>query len=65
MGEDLAKNLSETAGFSGNQDDLYNFLVKIKDLGATDTLLVPTSRDIDQLSMAEEVVSQFNQQSTN
>ena len=65
MGKDLAKNLSETAGFSGNQDDLYNFLVKIKDLGATDTLLVPTSRDIDQLSMAEEVVSQFNQQSTN
>ena len=65
MGKDLAKNLSETAGFSGNQDDLYNFLVKIKDLGATDTLLVPTSRDIDQLSMAEEVVSQFNQQSIN
>ena len=65
MGKDLAKNLSETAGFSGNQDDLYNFLVKIKDLGATDTLLVPTSRDIDQLSMAEEVVSQFIQQSTN
>ena len=65
MGKDLAKNLSETAGFSGNQDDLYNFLVKIKDLGATDTLLVPTSRDIDQLSMAEEVVSQFNQQSNN
>ena len=65
MGKDLAKNLSETAGFSGNQDDLYNFLVKIKDLGATDTLLVPTSKDIDQLSMAEEVVSQFIQQSTN
>ena len=65
MGKDLAKNLSETAGFSGNQNDLYNLLVKIKDLGATDTLLVPTSRDIDQLSMAEEVVSQFNQQSTN
>ena len=65
MGKDLAKNLSETAGFSGNQNDLYNLLVKIKDLGATDTLLVPTSRDIDQLSMAEEVVSQFNQQSIN
>ena len=65
MGKDLAKNLSETAGFSGNQNDLYNLLVKIKDLGATDTLLVPTSRDIDQLSMAEEVVSQFIQQSTN
>ena len=65
MGKDLAKNLSETAGFSGNQDDLYNFLVKIKDLGATDTLLVPTSRNVDQLSMAEEVVSQFNQQSNN
>ncbi len=61
MGKDLAKNLSETAGFSGNQDDLYNFLVKIKDLGATDTLLVPTSKDIDQLLMAEEVVSNFNQ----
>ena len=65
MGKDLAKNLSETAGFSGNQNDLYNLLVKIKDLGATDTLLVPTSRNVDQLSMAEEVVSQFNQQSIN
>ena len=65
MGDDLAKNLSEIAGFSGNQDDLYNFLVKIKELGATDTLLVPTSKDIGQLLMAEEVVSKFNQESSN
>ena len=63
MGEDLAKNLSEIAGFSGNQNDLYNFLVEIKELGATDALLVPTSKDISQLSMAEEVVSKFNQES--
>ena len=64
MGEDLAKNLSEIAGFSGNQNDLYNFLVEIKELGATDALLVPTSKDISQLSMAEEVVSKFNQESS-
>ena len=64
MGEDLAKNLSEIAGLSGNQNDLYNFLVKIKELGATDALLVPTSKDISQLSMAEEVVSKFNQESS-
>ena len=63
MGKDLAKNLSEIAGFSGNQNDLYNFLVEIKELGATDALLVPTSKDISQLSMAEEVVSKFNQES--
>ena len=65
MGDDLAKNLSEIAGFSGNQCDLYNFLVKIKELGATDTILVPTSKDIGQLLMAEEVVSKFNQESSN
>ena len=64
MGEDLAKNLSEIAGFSGNQNELYNFLVEIKELGATDVLLVPTSKDISQLSMAEEVVSKFNQESS-
>ena len=64
MGEDLAKHLSEIAGFSGNQNDLYNFLVEIKELGATDALLVPTSKDIGQLSMAEEVVSKFNQESS-
>ena len=64
MGEDLAKHLSEIAGFSGNQNDLYNFLVEIKELGATDALLVPTSKDISQLSMAEEVVSKFNQESS-
>ena len=64
MGKDLAKNLSEIAGFSGNQNDLYNFLVEIKELGATDALLVPTSKDISQLSMAEEVVSKFNQESS-
>ena len=64
MGKDLAKNLSEIAGFSGNQNDLYNFLIEIKELGATDALLVPTSKDISQLSMAEEVVSKFNQESS-
>ena len=32
--------------------------------GATDALLVPTSKDISQLSMAEEVVSEFNQESS-
>ena len=40
------------------------FSVEIKEMGATDALLVPISKDISQLSMAEEVVSKFNQESS-
>ena len=59
MGNDLAKNLSKTAGFSGSQDNLKDFLIEIMDSGATDIILVPTSKNIDQLLMAEEVASQL------
>jgi len=60
MGHDLAKDLSKTAGFSGTEADLNKFLMLIKDAGATDVILVPTSKNIDQLRLAAEVVSKFS-----
>ena len=60
MGHDLAKELSNTAGFSGTEADLNKFLTLIKDAGATDVILVPTSKNIDQLRLAAEVVSKFS-----
>jgi hypothetical protein len=65
MGDDLAKDLAKTAGFSGSQDELNNFLLLIKAAGATDVILVPTSKNIEQLILAEEVIAEFNQNLTN
>ena len=60
MGQDLANDLSKTAGLAGNERSLKDLLTQIKDAGATDVLLVPTSKDIDQLYKAEEIVSSFS-----
>jgi len=57
MGEDLASELSKTAGLAGTERDLKEFLLEIKAAGATDVLLVPTSKDINQLSAAEKIVA--------
>jgi hypothetical protein len=57
MGDDLASMLSNTAGLAGTERDLKDFLLEIKDAGATDVLLVPTSKDIDQLKAAGEIVA--------
>jgi len=57
MGEDLASELSKTAGLAGSERDLKEFLLQIKEAGATDVLLVPTSKDIDQLIAAEEIIA--------
>ena len=65
MGDDLAKDLAKTAGFSGSQDELIDFLKLIKAAGATDVILVPTSKNIEQLILAEEVIAEFNQNLTN
>jgi len=65
MGEDLAKDLAKTAGFSGSQDELVDFLHLIKAAGATDVIMVPTSKNIEQLILAEEVITEFNQNLTN
>ena len=43
-----------------NQDELIDFLKLIKAAGATDVILVPTSKNIEQLILAEEVVAEFN-----
>ena len=59
MGPDLAKDLSRSAGLAGNERDLKVFLEEIKALGASDVILVPTSKDINQLKLAEEIVSSF------
>jgi len=57
MGEDLADMLSKKAGLASSERDLKDFLLEIKDAGATDVLLVPTSKDINQLKAAEEIIS--------
>ncbi|MDB9813732.1 LLM class flavin-dependent oxidoreductase [Gammaproteobacteria bacterium] len=57
MGEDLASELSKTAGLAGSERDLKEFLLEIKEAGATDVLLVPTSKDIGQLIAAEEIIA--------
>ncbi len=59
MGQDVATDLSKTAGLAGNERNLKDFLTQIKDAGATDVLLVPTSKDIDQLHKAEKIISTF------
>jgi hypothetical protein len=35
-------------------------LILIKNAGATDVILVPTSKNIDQLRLAAEAVSQYS-----
>jgi hypothetical protein len=65
MGEDLAKDLAKTAGFSGSQDELVDFLHLIKAAGATDVIMVPTSKNIEQLILAEEAIAEFKQNLTN
>ena len=57
MGADLASELSKTAGLAGTERDLKEFLLEIKAAGATDVLLVPTSKDINQLIAAEKIVA--------
>jgi hypothetical protein len=37
----------------------------IKAAGATDVILVPTSKNIEQLILAEEVIAKFEQNLTN
>ena len=59
MGDDLAGDLAKTAGFSGSQSDLNDFLLLVKAAGATDVILVPTSKNIEQLILAEEVIAGF------
>ena len=59
MGDDLARDLAKTAGFSGSQSDLNDFLLLVKAAGATDVILVPTSKNIEQLVLAEEVIAGF------
>jgi hypothetical protein len=49
--------LSNTARLAGTERDLKDFLLEIKEAGATDVLLVPTSKDINQLKAAEEIVA--------
>ena len=60
MGDDLARDLAKTAGFSGSQSDLNDFLLLVKATGATDVILVPTSKNIEQLILAEEVIAGFS-----
>ena len=59
MGDDLARDLAKTAGFSGSQSNLNDFLLLVKAAGATDVILVPTSKNIEQLILAEEVIAGF------
>jgi hypothetical protein len=57
MGDDLALELSKKAGLAGSERDLMKFLQEIEAAGASDVILVPTSKNIEQLRMAEEIIT--------
>ena len=56
MGDEIAEILSDSAGFCGSVSELKGFLEQISNIGASDILLVPTSKDIKQLKMLEEII---------
>lgn len=56
MGDEIAEMLSDSAGFCGSVSELKGFLEQISNIGASDILLVPTSKDIKQLKMLEEII---------
>jgi len=56
MGEEIAEMLSDSAGFCGSVSELKYFLEQISNIGASDVLLVPTSKDVKQLKMLEEII---------
>jgi len=49
MGKDIANELSNTAGFCGSINELKDFIREINQAGIEEILLVPTSKDLDQL----------------
>lgn len=49
MPEEIARQLIPHAGFNGSIADLKNFLAEIKQLGADDVILVPTTTNIDEI----------------
>jgi alkanesulfonate monooxygenase SsuD/methylene tetrahydromethanopterin reductase-like flavin-dependent oxidoreductase (luciferase family) len=49
MPADVAKQLSPVAGFNGSINDLKDFLHAVRDLGADDVILVPTSKDMTEI----------------
>lgn len=56
MGEEISEMLSDSAGFCGSVSELKDFLEQISNIGASDVLLVPTSKDVKQLKMLEEII---------
>jgi len=56
MGEEIAEMVSDSAGFCGSVSELKSFLEQISNIGASDVLLVPTSKDVKQLKMLEEII---------
>lgn len=49
MPEEIARQLIPHAGFSGSIADLQDFLAEIKQLGADDVILAPTTTNIDEI----------------
>ena len=56
MPVDVAKQLSPVAGFNGSINDLKDFLQAIRELGADDVILVPTSKDITEIQQLAKVL---------
>ena len=56
MGSEVAEMLSHNAGFCGSTSELKDFLNEISKIGASDILLVPTSKDINQLKALEDKI---------
>ena len=56
MGSEVAEMLSHNAGFCGSTSELKDLLNEISKIGASDILLVPTSKDINQLKALEDKI---------
>ncbi|MCB1614768.1 MAG: LLM class flavin-dependent oxidoreductase [Pseudomonadales bacterium] len=57
MPKDLVASLLPEAGFNGSANDLKDFLAEIQAMGADDVILVPTSRNLDEIRQLAEVLS--------
>jgi len=56
MPQDLVENMLPDSGFSGSVEDLKEFVAAIKELGADDIILVPTSAEVAEVeSLAKEL----------
>lgn len=54
--KDALEAMLPTVGFAGNAAELKEVLKRIADLGADETMLIPTSDDLDQVKRAADII---------